>query len=118
MRKLDRDKQMDRLLLNNKVTSTDVQNLAKKIAQFHHQTEIIYQKNFLDVQEKFNDLLSEKNYLKQNLSNESADLIGHAIDVSNAFLKRNEELLAARLKAGFFRDCHGDLHSRNIFLLP
>ncbi len=23
-----------------------------------------------------------------------------------------------RLKSGFFRDCHGDLHTRNIFLLP
>jgi uncharacterized protein len=27
-------------------------------------------------------------------------------------------LLAARLRKGFYRDCHGDLHSRNIFLLP
>jgi len=26
--------------------------------------------------------------------------------------------LISRLKAGFFRDCHGDLHSRNILLLP
>jgi aminoglycoside phosphotransferase family enzyme len=27
-------------------------------------------------------------------------------------------VLANRLKAHYFRDCHGDLHSRNIFLLP
>lgn len=27
-------------------------------------------------------------------------------------------MLEHRLKAGYFRDCHGDLHSRNIFLLP
>ncbi|HKH60807.1 MAG TPA: hypothetical protein VKA49_08245 [Flavitalea sp.] len=26
--------------------------------------------------------------------------------------------MISRLKAGFFRDCHGDLHSRNILLLP
>ena len=27
-------------------------------------------------------------------------------------------LLERRLQAGFIRDCHGDLHTRNIFLLP
>ena len=32
-------------------------------------------------------------------------------------MEKHHSLLAARLKAGFFRDCHGDLHSRNIFLL-
>ena len=33
-------------------------------------------------------------------------------------MERNKGLLAQRLNAGYFRDCHGDLHSRNIFLLP
>jgi aminoglycoside phosphotransferase family enzyme len=35
MRKLDRDKQMNELLINDKVTETDIQNLSKKIANFH-----------------------------------------------------------------------------------
>ena len=118
MRRLDRDKQMNMLLMNNKVTGTNIQNLARKIANFHRSTDVIYQKDFLDVQEKFNDLLSEKDYLRENLSKGSANLIDCAVDVSNAFLTKNKELLSARLKAGFFRDCHGDLHSRNIFLLP
>ena len=56
MLKMDRDKQMDVLLVNNKVTTTDIRNLAKRIAAFHKNTDIVYKKNFLDVQEKFNDL--------------------------------------------------------------
>ena len=118
MRKLDRDKQMDALLVNNKVTTTDIRNLAERIAAFHKNTDIVYQKNFLDVQEKFNDLGAEKDFLHEYLSRNNYTIICQAIDTSNVFMERNKKLLADRLKAGFFRDCHGDLHTRNIFLLP
>lgn len=70
------------------------------------------------MQENFNDLEQERDYLNEFLSSNSAHIITEAIETSNAFVKRNEKFLADRLKAGFFRDCHGDLHSRNIFLLP
>lgn len=118
MRKIDRSKQMDVLLLNNKVTIADIKNLAEKIAHFHNNTEIIHKKNFLDVKEKFNDLAGEKKYLQENLNKECYDIIERAVDTSNIFLEKNKTLLATRLSKGFFRDCHGDLHSRNIFLLP
>jgi aminoglycoside phosphotransferase family enzyme len=117
MRKLDRNKQMDTLLLNNQVTQSDIANLANKIASFHKNTGIIYQKNFLDVQEKFNDLGAERNFLQKYL-NTNCNIISHAIGISTRFIESNKNLLANRLEAGFFRDCHGDLHSRNIFLLP
>ena len=118
MRKLERDKQMDILLVNNKVTTSDIQNLAEKIAAFHKNTSIIYEKDSLDVQNKFNDLGEERDYLNQNSDSKGNDMISRAIDISNAFMEKNKQLLANRLKSGFFRDCHGDLHSRNIFLLP
>jgi len=118
MRKMDRDKQMDVLLVNNKVTTTDIRNLAERIAAFHKNTDIVYQKNFLDVQEKFNDLGAEKDFLHEYLNKNNYTIICQAIDTSNVFIERNKKLLADRLKAGFFRNCHGDLHTRNIFLLP
>ena len=46
MYKQDRDKQMDRLLLQNKVSDSDIKNLAEKIAFFHKRTEVIYKKGF------------------------------------------------------------------------
>ena len=119
MLKMDRTKQMDRLLVQNKVTKSHIRNLAKKIAVFHGNTDIIHHKDVLDIQEKFNDLESEKEYLAaQPNGSLYATIIGNAIKVSDDFLTGNKDLLTARLRAGFFRDCHGDLHSRNIFLLP
>jgi aminoglycoside phosphotransferase family enzyme len=118
MRKLDSRKQMNALLLKNKVTASDIHNLAQKIASFHQETEIIHNSDFLDLQQKFNDLSAEQDYLREHLSMESSAIIGRAIGISDAFIERNKALLAARSNAGFFRDGHGDLHSRNIFLLP
>ena len=118
MRKVDRDKQMDVLLINNKVTTTDIGNLAERIAAFHKNTDIVYKKNFLDVQEMFNDLGTEKDFLHEYLNKDTYTIISKAINTSNAFIESNKKLLADRLEAGFFRDCHGDLHTRNIFLLP
>ncbi|MGB5205566.1 hypothetical protein [Eudoraea sp.] len=119
MRKMDRTKQMDKLLVQNKVTKSDIQNLAKKIAVFHRNTVIIYQKDVLGIREEFNDLEAENKYLAtQTYGDKYVTIIANAIKTSNTFIEKNKELLAGRLKAGFFRDCHGDLHSRNIFLFP
>ncbi len=118
MRKLDPEKQMDVLVTKNKVTQTDIENLAERIAEFHTNTTIINAKNLLDGKEKFNDLALEKEFLKTHICLKSEDMINRAIKFSDTFLENNRELLKTRLKSGFFRDCHGDLHTRNIFLLP
>lgn len=118
MRKVDRNKQMDVLLQNNKVTVGDINNLAEKIARFHRSSAIIYEKDISHLQKDFDDLEREKDYLKAHLDSEAAKIITHAVVRSNAFIATHKRLLADRVKAGFFRDCHGDLHSRNIFLLP
>jgi len=117
MHTVDRNRQMDILVADNNVTPGDIKKLAEKIASFHQATTILLQKDFLDVQEKFKDLEAENDYLSEHLDQEDRKIISHAIAVSDAFIKKHTPMLAARLKAGFFRDCHGDLHSRNIFLL-
>ncbi|MDE3182511.1 MAG: hypothetical protein KGM16_03735 [Bacteroidota bacterium] len=118
MKKLDREKQMDQLLIKDRVTKSDIKNLAEKIADFHRQTEIITKKDFLKIKQDFNDLEQEKEFLTDQLGDKYGDMIDHAIEVSDSFIEKNKDLLAARLRDGFYRDCHGDLHSRNIFLLP
>jgi aminoglycoside phosphotransferase family enzyme len=117
MRKLPAELQMDSLLAANKVSAQDIINLAKKIAAFHKTAAIIYQKDALDVQEKFNDLAAEKDFLEAHIAGSHA-IISDAIQLSDAFVEQNISNFKSRLKAGLFRDCHGDLHSRNIFLLP
>jgi uncharacterized protein len=117
MRKVNRSRQMDVLLLNNKVEKDDIFKLAKKIAAFHKSTAVIYKKDFRQMKIEFNDLEKEKEFLSNNINIDTLQVIDHAIDVSNKFLASHQLHFSKRLKAGFYRDCHGDLHSRNIFLL-
>ncbi len=56
MTRLDTEKQMDKLLTQCLVTESDIKNLAEKIVSFHKNITINYQKDLLDIQEKFNDL--------------------------------------------------------------
>jgi uncharacterized protein len=118
MRRLDRNKQMDVLLQNNKVTHSDMRNLAEKIAGFHKKTVIIYKKDVLQIRDEFDDLKNERTYLRKYLGADSVAVIDQAIASSYAFVERHNGLFVDRLNEGFYRDCHGDLHSRNIFLLP
>jgi uncharacterized protein len=118
MRKQNRNKQMDVLLQKNKVAPAHIQRLVQCIADFHKRESAITNIDPLSVQQKFNDLDLEKGFLQQQLGAKIGDLIGSAIHQSDAFIKKNKALLRSRVTAGFFRDGHGDLHSRNIFLLP
>ncbi len=118
MRKVDRNKQMDILLLNDQVTADNIRELAKKIAVFHTSTNLVTTKNFDSFRKEFNDLGNEKAYLAEYLPSSALNIIDDAIRVSDWFMQKNKNLLQERLKKGFFRDCHGDLHSRNVFFLP
>lgn len=118
MHKLKADKQMDRLLAANKINETDIKNLAIKIASFHDSTTVIREKDVMEIKEEFNDLQSERDYLSEHSGNAYGKIIDRAIAFSTHFTARHSALLAARLKNGFYRDGHGDLHTRNIFLLP
>ena len=116
MRRLPEDRRMDKLLLQNKVSTTDIKNLAAKISAFHQTTNVINEASQSSLKELFNDLLTQNNYLQQY--DNCTTLIDDAIEVSNKFFDLNVRLLENRFTGNFIRDCHGDLHSRNIFLLP
>ena len=118
MRKLDSEKQMDILLSKNNVAASEILSLAENIVAFHKSSTIIYEKDQQELQEKFNDLAAEKKFITENLGSRSGNIISRAIDISDTFLSENKTLLDERMHAGFTRDCHGDLHTRNIFLLP
>ncbi|AEV98650.1 hypothetical protein A4D02_34865 [Niastella koreensis] len=118
MRKIDNDLQMDVMLPKNSVTKDDIRRLAEKIASFHKHTTIMYDKDLFDIQKKFNDLGSEKPILIESINRSMGAVIDRAIKVSNEFTHKNISLLTNRLNNGYVRDCHGDLHTRNIFLFP
>jgi len=118
MKKVDRNKQMDNLLLNKQIFPTDLHNLAHKIASFHLRTEIVVQKDLSDIQNKFNDLGKELSFLKGVQRDDYCGIIEKAMAISDKFNSQNSALFEKRINDGFVRDCHGDLHTRNIFFLP
>jgi uncharacterized protein len=117
MRKLDTSRQMDRLLKKNKVTKEHIEKIALTIFRFHKNIPATYPSfSRKNAEADFNDILTVKDFLKKNLGGEISGKIIHATRKSNTFLKKNEELFRKREARGFVRDCHGDMHSRNIFL--
>jgi uncharacterized protein len=117
MVKVDSTRRMDQLISKNLVTHANLQKLADKIATFHKRTEVIYQKDLQDIQIKFSDLLGERDYLEEMHLYPLCQMIDRAVSASEKFSRHSRDLLRKRLETGYTRDCHGDLHSRNIFLL-
>lgn len=118
MKRVDHQLQMDVLLKTNKVDQDHIKKLAAKIADFHHTAEILYDVDVLAVREKFNDLSSQEKYLSKELGKSSALIITETIEATNSFIDHHTAHLQCRLAQGYVRDCHGDLHTKNIFLLP
>jgi len=117
MKKLQIAKQMNHLLERKQVSELQINVLAKKIALFHRDTDIIYNPfNESQAKTEFNDILTVIDWVKRNLKNRYADLIEKAVRNSNIFLDQNKIFLKDRIKSGFWRDGHGDLHAKNIFL--
>jgi aminoglycoside phosphotransferase family enzyme len=69
------------------------------------------------MQRLFNDLSGETTFLERLAGRRAGEIIRQATDWSDQFLRMNAGLIASRRSAGLFRDGHGDLHCRNIFLL-
>ena len=117
MKKQDTSRQMDVLLKNNQITRGHITGLAKKMAAFHQKADIIYNIDPYDIHVKFNDLENQITHIGRQSGNEYVQIIQHALDTSATYTEKHLPLIKSRIQAGLFRDCHGDLHSRNIFIL-
>jgi len=118
MRRMPQEKMMSKLLEQNKVGSELVDRIAKIMAVFHLKAEtnrrisefgslaIIetnWKENFKQTREFVNKTISIKDF----------KLVRERID---DFMKRNVSFFEKRMAEGRVRDCHGDVHSGNIFV--
>jgi aminoglycoside phosphotransferase family enzyme len=117
MMKMESDKRMDLLLGQNKVNKEQVIRLAKQVAAFHLGAEVIRKETDIDsFFGIFNDLESVSEIANQYLGQKYVQKIASLMTWSDAFVKEHFPRFESRERDGFFRDVHGDLHSRNIFL--
>lgn len=117
MTRMPTQQRMDNMLRNNEVTLDHMEQVAKKLVQFHESARIVFDSNYFNVQHNFNDLKDESDYIASQLGTPQGDLIKSAIKRSDDFMKSYHRIFKLRSELGHVRDCHGDLHSRNIFLL-
>jgi aminoglycoside phosphotransferase family enzyme len=117
MERMSSSKRMDKMLLQGKVKKNSLKALAKEVAFFHHKAEKIYTP--FDLQKAknlFNDIDEVRGFIGRELGEEHENFLLKSIEWSNNFLSIHASRIEERIKSGFVRDLHGDLHAGNIFL--
>jgi hypothetical protein len=118
MKRMPQEKMMNKLLEENKVDGKLIDRIAKIIAEFHSKAETNKRIS------KFGSLAIIETNWKENFE-QTREFIGKTISMKdfkfireriNDFMKRNVSLFEKRMAESRVRDCHGDIHSGNIFV--
>ena len=118
MKRMPQEKMMNKLLEENKVDSKLIDRIAKIIAEFHSKAETNRR-----IREFGSLAIIETNW-KENFE-QTREFVGKTISMKNfklireridSFMKRNASFFEERVAKGRVRDCHGDIHSGNIFV--
>jgi hypothetical protein len=118
MKRMPKERMLSRLLAENKVDDMLIDSIAKIIAEFHSRPE-----TYRRISEFRLDPIVEENW-KENFD-QTIEFIGETISERNfKFIKariedsmrRNVLVFEKRMTQGRVRDCHGDIHSGNIFV--
>jgi hypothetical protein len=118
MKRMPQEKMMNKLLEENKVDSKLIDRIAKIIVEFHSKAEtkrrisefgslVIIETNW---KENFEQT---RKFVGKTISMKEFKVIRERID---DFMKNNVSLFEKRMAEGRVRDCHGDIHSGNIFV--
>jgi len=118
MKRMPQEKMMSKLLEENKVDATLVNRLAKIIAEFHSKAET--NKRISD----FGSLTVIETNWKENFD-QTEEYVGITIPAEDFklirakiedFMEKRVSLFEKRMAENRVRDCHGDIHSGNIFV--
>lgn len=117
MKRMPQEKMMSKLLEENKVDNKLVGRIAKVIADFHSKAETNRRIN------EFGSMATIETNWKENF-NQTKEFVGKTVsimdfklirEIINDFMRRNVSVFERRIAEGKVRDCHGDIHSDNIF---
>jgi len=118
MKRMPQEKMMNKLLEENKVDSKLIDEIAKIIVAFHSKVEtnrrISEFGSLAVIGTNWEENLDQtREFVGKTVSMKDFKLIRERID---DFMKRNVSLFEKRMAEGRVRDCHGDIHSGNIFV--
>lgn len=118
MKRLPQERIMTVLLNENKINKQTVDELAHIVAQFHSKAQtnpaISEFGSLKIVKTNWDENFAQtQKYINQTISQEQYRMLQNKI---NDFMENNQPLFEDRITHNFIRDCHGDLHSGNIFI--
>ncbi len=118
MKRLPQERIMTSLLGENKIDKKVIDEVAAIVAEFHSKTQVNSEINTYGSLKiiKINwdeNFAQTKKYIHQTISQNDFDYIQDKI---NRFIDDNKTLFEQRITDNHIRDCHGDLHSGNIFV--
>jgi len=118
MKRLPQERIMTELLKENKVDKKIIDELAGIVAQFHSKaltnSEISVFGSLKMIKTNWDENFAQTTkYLNQTIPQTEFHFVQTRI---NAFMGKNTALFESRIVGKRIRDCHGDLHSGNIFI--
>ena len=118
MQRMDDEHHMAPMLGKGQVKPEHIRQIARLLAHFHKQGEKIHRRvDWSSILADYSDIQSTANWVEHNFGKKEAELLHAIVSAVGRFLERMEGHLQYRNDRGFTVDGHGDLHSRNIFLL-
>ncbi len=118
MKRLPQERIMTVLLQQGKIDKKTIEDLAKIVANFHSKAqtnaEISHFGSLNIIKTNWDENFSQTTkYIGQTISKEDYDYTQARI---NSFIDQSKPLFESRIEGKHVRDCHGDLHSGNIFI--
>ena len=116
MNQFDRSQELAALLGNGTVEGRELEDLARGIADFHARApRAIREPDHPHTRQLHDAVLGNlATLLMHRDAGTALPDLGALIDFTHDFLHGHVGALRQREQAGFIRECHGDLHSRNI----
>ncbi len=115
MRQFDGEQELQNLLLHNAVSVQEIQDLAVRLADFHeHAAQASGEEYGSTVQIRATVLGNLRRLLEYANTSESLPGLEPLVIWTENQLLQLETTLEARRQCGAVRECHGDLHARNI----
>ncbi len=120
MRRMEEAYQLDGLLQHGTVPLDDLRLLAAQLATFHLANRLLLPEEVRpeQIREDFDDLFRFDSLLLACLGAEAVEKLHRIRAALPIFFEQHGQRFLQRAEAGFWVEGHGDLHSRNIFLLP
>ncbi|MBW2658370.1 MAG: AAA family ATPase [Deltaproteobacteria bacterium] len=116
MRQFPQSAQFDRLLASHGLDKMTMDDLAVRVANFHLSSEPVEKEScFGDLQHVRQVVLENYEHIRRTIDNPvSMVLLDRLEKWSSNQLQELSDLIGQRKQQGFVRECHGDMHLRNI----